>query len=328
MVTKLKPIGIAELMALELPPQEWQIPGLFQVGQAVILSAREKSGKGLLAIDMAASIAEGLPFMGLEVTQGNAVYLAAEEDLVELKARVSARCGDNPDAPFSIVHLDGSRDGRLDLSREEDAQLIEDFIKEHEVDFLILDVLRQLHSSQEDSATEMAPVMNTLISIAHRLRCTILVTHHESKGGGARGSTAITGGVDVQMRMVMDSDSTALSGKLKANGRSVPPIEMDIRFDGEARWSGDVRSGSAPPLKATKKTQIITALLGAHQPMTAKELAEVTGIPNQTVVNEMSALASHYPDFVRKQRSENQGRAFHYELNTEARPPQYGHLFQ
>lgn len=327
MVTKLKPLGIAELMALELPPQEWQIPGLFQVGQAVILSAREKSGKGLLAIDMAASIAEGLPFMGLEVTQGNAVYLAAEEDLVELKARVSARCGNNPDVPFSIVHLDGSRDGRLDLSREEDAQLIEDFIKEHEVNFLILDVLRQLHSSQEDSATEMYSVMRGLSSIAHRLHCTILVTHHESKCGGARGSTAITSGVDVQMRMVMDYDASSLSGKLTSNGRSVPLIEMDIRFDGEARWSGDVRTGSAPPQKATKKAQIITALVDAHQPMTAKELAEVIGIPNQTVVNEMSALASQHPDFVQKQRSENQGRAFYYELNIAALPPQYSHLF-
>ncbi|MBA2469559.1 MAG: AAA family ATPase, partial [Chloroflexia bacterium] len=60
-----------EIGAMDFPRPEWLVENLLVAGSAVLFPAREKAGKGLLAIDLACSIALGEPWLGHAVTEGS-----------------------------------------------------------------------------------------------------------------------------------------------------------------------------------------------------------------------------------------------------------------
>ena len=103
-----KPLSLDELFALDLPPLEYVVDGMLPLGHACLLTAREKAGKGLLAIDLCASVALGEPFLGRATMQGPAIYCAVEEHIRDMRDRIAARVGNHRDAPLSVLPLDGS----------------------------------------------------------------------------------------------------------------------------------------------------------------------------------------------------------------------------
>src|SRR5690348_4300651 len=92
------PLALHELFALDLPEVEWAVDGILPLGSAGLLSAREKAGKGLLTIDLCASIAHGEPFLDRAVREGPTIYCAAEEHLRDVRERIATRVGDRRDA--------------------------------------------------------------------------------------------------------------------------------------------------------------------------------------------------------------------------------------
>lgn len=326
MTPKLLPMGISEFLNLQTPPKTWQVQDLIPLGSLVLLSAREKSGKGLLGIDLAAAVAEGTEFLGLPTLPGNAMYLAAEEPISELQERVRARLGDNQNVPFSLVHLDGSTEGTLDLTRDVDARVLEELIDGGNVNLLVVDVLREVNSAQGDSSTEMSPVMKRLRTIAHNQSCTIVVTHHDSKGGGARGSTAITGGVDIVMQMETDSNSASLEGTLTAKGRGVPAIKLNISYSDDARWHGTPNNGFRAPVRQTAEEKIVRALIKSTVPMSVDEIVEMTEIRRSTAANTMTKLQEKHPDFLQRNPGPGKGSPMQYLANLSTIPANYSHL--
>jgi RecA-family ATPase len=102
------PLTVRELMRLEIPEPEWLIEGVAVAGAAILLSGREKSGKGWLCIDMACSIASGEPFLGRAVMEGPCLYLALEENVGTVRERIRTRLGGREDVPVHVLPLDGS----------------------------------------------------------------------------------------------------------------------------------------------------------------------------------------------------------------------------
>ena len=111
-----RPVSLRDLWALELPALEYVVADLLPLGHAGLLSAREKAGKGLLAIDLCASVALGEPFLDRATRQGPAIYAAAEEHVRDVRDRIGTRLGDDRDAPLYVLPLDGSTEDRLYLS--------------------------------------------------------------------------------------------------------------------------------------------------------------------------------------------------------------------
>jgi hypothetical protein len=99
-----KPITAADLLALELPPTKWVIPGLVPEG-LMILAGRPKVGKSWLAMNLPLAVAGSGPALGkIElVDTGGCLYLALEDAPERLKSRIEAL---NPcQANLSNLHL-------------------------------------------------------------------------------------------------------------------------------------------------------------------------------------------------------------------------------
>jgi RecA-family ATPase len=192
-----EPLSLDALFALELPETEYVVEEILPQGALFLLSAREKAGKGLLAIDLCASVAFGEPFLDRAVLEGPAIYCAAEERIQDVRDRVAARVGDRRDAPLLILPLDGSTEDRLRLEDPDGLQRLAYMISEFQPRLVVLDTLRELHNCHEDFSDEMGPLLRPIRQMAHGTNTTIGLNHHHNRAGSFRGSTAILAACDL-----------------------------------------------------------------------------------------------------------------------------------
>jgi KaiC/GvpD/RAD55 family RecA-like ATPase len=317
MITAFKPLTLQELIELEIPEPNWLVDGLIQEGKLVLLAAREKSGKGLLTIDLVASVAEGSEFLGRATTQGKAIYCATEETLGEVQTRVLNRMGETKEpVPVMILPLDGTTGDTLDVTKPDSVDRLRAMIEEHQPKLLVIDVLREIHDRKEDSSDDMAPILRVLRSLAHQTGTAIVLNHHMSKSGHSRGSTAIGGGADVLMELQSNPDdgaSTALGGILTVKGRSVPKQRLSISFGVDSRWTatGDPPPGTPRP---SSKKKLLAALISSPEPLSVKQIAEKTGISQSTVNNELRGMKSRDSPLVTTIPAGRRGGGFLYSL--------------
>jgi len=85
-------LDLAAIAGREPPPRTWIVEGMIPRSANVLFSAHGGSGKTLLALQLAVSIAAGRPFFGLPTTQATVVALFAEDDADELHRRLAAVC--------------------------------------------------------------------------------------------------------------------------------------------------------------------------------------------------------------------------------------------
>ncbi len=290
-----QPLSLDALFALDLAEPEWTVDGLLPLGAAALLSAREKAGKGLLTIDLCASVAAGEPFLDRAVREGTAIYCAAEEHVRDVRARIAARLGDRRQAPLYVLPLDGSTDDRLKLEDPGAMTRLAGMIAAHEPVLIVLDTLRELHDGQEDSSDDMVWRLRPLRQMAHQTNTTILVNHHQNKLGGFRGSTAIRAAFDLEWafnRTDSEGDGPA-TGRLQVEGRHGPRESVHVRLGDGLRWE----PANAMPMlvEANIRERIITHLGRTNGAMAAKEIAAALGVAPKTVQNALAAMAKEEP---------------------------------
>src|SRR4051794_3172192 len=99
----LRPLSLKELRELDLPRREWVVQDLLPRGSLTLLTAREKAGKSLLALDLCAAVATGDPFLGRAVRSGPTVLVPVEEHLRDVRQRTEVRLGDRDASPFYVL---------------------------------------------------------------------------------------------------------------------------------------------------------------------------------------------------------------------------------
>jgi hypothetical protein len=291
------PLSLDELFALELPEIEFLVEDILPTAAVCLLDGREKSGKGLLSLDLCASVALGEPFLDRAVKEGPAIYCAAEENIRDVRARVAERFGSRRDAPFHVLPLDGSTGDRLQLEDPVGMQRLHDMMQEIEPQVVVLDPLRELHGGQEDSSDEMAPILRPVRQLAHQTGSTIILNHHQNKGGGFRGSTAIFAACDLGWsftRADADDDSeSSPRGILKVEGRHGPRTMMKVRLGAGLHWELDQTIALLPEPGARER--ILTHLTTVHTWRTAEEIAGGTGLNLKTVQNLLPRMLKESP---------------------------------
>ncbi len=291
------PLSLDELFALELPELDYVVEEVLPSGSACLLSGREKSGKGLLALDFCISIAMAEPFLYRAVTEGPTIYCAAEENIRDVRARVARRLGDRRDAPFYILPLDGSTGDRLQLEDPLGMQRLRDMVEEIQPRVLVLDTLRELHSSREDLSDEMGPLLRPVRQLAHQTGTTIVVNHHQNKGGLFRGSTAIRAAFDLEWAFTRtddDDDSDGMPrGTLKVEGRHGPRTILKVRVRKDLHWELD-ETVIAPRDLGTRE-RILRHLTAVNTWQIADEIAAGTGIKRKTIQNVLAAMRKETP---------------------------------
>jgi len=296
-VEPFKPLTLDDLFGLELPELDYVVDEILPSGSACLLSGREKSGKGLLSLDFCVSIALGESFLDRAVQEGTAIYCAAEENIRDVRARVAQRVGDRRDAPFYILPLDGSTGDRLQLEDPVGMQRLFGMVQDLQPRVVVLDTMRELHSCREDLSDEMGPLLRPVRQLAHQTGTTVVVNHHQNKGGGFRGSTAIRAAFDLEWAFTRTDDDDegeqTPRGTLKVEGRHGPRAVLKVRLGPDLHW--ELHEAVVTPRDPGAREHILAHLTTVNTWQTAEEIATGTSIILKTVQNVLAAMRKEAP---------------------------------
>jgi hypothetical protein len=297
--TYYHPISIAELDAMNIPDVEFVVEGILADQAAVLLSGREKSGKGFLIVDLACCVATERPFVGMPIRKPGAVlYMSLEESIRTLRQRFRRCLGSVIDAPIDILPLDGYTEERFQLENVIHLQALTDLIRARNYVLVIIDTLREAHTGRENDSDEMAPLVRRIRDIAHGLGVTILVTHHMNKSfGSSRGSTAILASFDDEIAFTRSEErsETTIRGELRAEGRNLAKYITSVAFEPETgRWQAANEPEMTPD--PNLRTRILDALDNSGAWLTAQDLdVLIPGVALKTIQNKLSDMRAESP---------------------------------
>jgi putative DNA primase/helicase len=261
------PVSVA--FADELPerydPPDELIEGLLTVGDGSVLYGDSNSGKTFLVIDMAASVARGVPWMGKRTEPGLVVYLAAESP-VSVRGRVQAyQKHHGCKVPnFAIVQSPIDLfDGDADTNRV--IKLVHQL--EHQrgqkVRLIVGDTLARLSAgANENAGQDMGLVVRRFDRIRTECKAHFLLIHHSGKAAaaGARGWSGIRAAVDTEIE-ISDSPAGRCVEITKQRDLSTKGERIGFRLDvvtlGHTKWGEPATScvvvAADAPAKQTGK---------------------------------------------------------------------------
>lgn len=188
------------------PNLQWLVHEQIPNPGIVLLEGPPKSGKSFLAIDLARSVAQGVPFLGWVTQKSRTLYLQFDtseliwrqrlEKMVSLGVDLS---GEN----FLTIHPDDVKHP-LNLLNYQHVAWLHNVIESANPNLTIIDVFRETHNADENDSTEMKIVGDVLVNL-FKGRSLVLV-HHSKKiydtgeaidpATVSRGSSYLTGKVD------------------------------------------------------------------------------------------------------------------------------------
>lgn len=183
---------------------DWLVDGILPAKTRGLMVADGKVGKSPLALDLALALASGSSWLGHVVKQRRRVAVVSREDAPEETSRrlKLLQAGSAPRAEYAWgqIWLNTSAQSAaflLDHLEHVDALIAE--LKLEQFDLVIFDVLRDLHSGDENDNTVMSAIMQALKRFQVEAGCAVLLLHHISKAQSAnifrdaRGAGAIHG---------------------------------------------------------------------------------------------------------------------------------------
>jgi hypothetical protein len=194
-------LSMAELDAM--PDPEWLVRDYLVAGGLAVLSGEPGLGKSFVAVDLAMSVASGLPFLGKHATKPGAVLYIAGEGGLGMKKRRAAWCKHlGREVPGNLFLCPEAFDFKDPNGTELEALLEAARAATPEGPaLLIVDTLaRNLHGSDNDPK-DMGPFVRTCDLLRAYLGCAVLVIHHTGwmDKGRERGSSHLAGAADTRL---------------------------------------------------------------------------------------------------------------------------------
>jgi len=209
----------------------WFVEGLLRAGWLLVITARPKVGKSIVAVNLALALAEGKPFLNLPTSPCAVLYIDLERPLETRNRFKTLDAIGNPNifVPKERINAD-----KLDTLRELIRQVQErtnrpvvvvidtlgDFIKP---------ALRQRKASINDY-DPIAEILQDLRDLALELGCAFVFTHHARKALAEEanevdvlGSTAIAGKFDVLVHLQRANPATL---RLIAEGNAILKTQL------------------------------------------------------------------------------------------------------
>lgn len=294
------------LTAAELknrPDPEWLIDGVVQRDTLALVVGAQETYKSFVAIDMAMSIGEGLPWQGHACKQGTTVYVSAEGGS-GLGLRVQAWETFNGIESKSCFFLADQAPQFLDGRQGGDVEEL--LLSLADLDpppvLIVVDTLARVMVGHDENSTQD---MGMLIATADRLRqatgVTVVLVHHNNKLGGIRGNTSLTGAVHTIIDFSREPNSRHVMvkcGKQK-DGDHFQTMALESRIIelGENEVTGQLRTSLVLKIRtdslavsafSTERTPLKPSNLQAIHALISLETAtytdwhDVSGLPNTT----------------------------------------------
>jgi len=180
-----------------LPPPEPLVDGLIDLDSEVWMIGPSGGFKTFVALDLACHVSSGRTWQGLAVTQGTVVYVVAE-GAKGIKQRVEAWRHVYGDPGRMIVLPEPVQAGRL----EEWMTLVEACGRLGAAMVVLDTQARVTVGLNENDARDMGIFVEAVRRMRVRTGAAVVVVHHTGRNGGdARGSSAIDGAQDTEIRV-------------------------------------------------------------------------------------------------------------------------------
>lgn len=204
---------IPEIQLLDIPPADYIVPALGIARNTITLwTGEDGSGKTILAQAMSAAVAQGQSFLGMRCQQCPVLYLDLENPGYVVQARIRVLLGERRVPHFRAW----GTWNEIQPPQYGNPQLLS--ICKEKRPLVIVDPLLYFHDHNEDSSTEMAPVMKYLRAIAV---CggAVVILHHPAKSENSkgRGSSAIRAGCDLAFMHSLDKGANVITLKVDKN---------------------------------------------------------------------------------------------------------------
>ena len=236
-----------DLMAQKIAPLGFSIQNILPHGLFIFAGA-PKIGKSWLALDKCRAVATGGQLWEFEAEQGEALYLALEDNHRRLQSRLKAIEADRID--ISKLHLATASFGINDGLFEQ----IHNFMVVHSgTRLIVIDTLEHIRNGVYDRNIYACDYrdMTKLREITDRYKLTLLLIHHTRKMydpdpiNTISGSTGLVGAVD-GVFVLEKEKSTSNRAKLTIANRDTESYCFALNFESEnCRWILVSKDGDA-----------------------------------------------------------------------------------
>lgn len=282
---------------IEIPPSlVW--PTIAVRGEITTTLGRAGKGKTTMNLNRIFAWAAGRALFPGWTDHEGSEYLKPEKPLKTLiaenegnagmfhqKVGLLVHQGDLTDAQKDLVldnisiHGDGGYSG-MKLDNPEGVQKLRAAIEKSEPDIVFIEPFRSLWRGEENSATDMAVVVDNIVAMATDYDCAVILSHHERKGGpsddgekmsAARGSTVLEGVVAVMENFEAVKDGEYREMTWSKARYLPPPTPVRMEWDRETGWYQWV------PISAIADHVIEVLREADDEPLNLTGLAEETG---------------------------------------------------
>lgn len=298
------PFGPLAPLLENVPPEPpWKVTGYLAPGSVTLLAGRPKVGKSTLAFGILAAIARGELFVGLATTAAGVLLLTEERrDTLAEKARalqlIRFRQGVSPigtgnETTHVLLRHDAGPTPWPEIVRQAMA-----YCAQHKLEVLVVDTFDRWSGLRGDAENAAGSVNEALepLQYAAAAGLVVLLISHQRKSSGefgeaVRGSSALTGGVDIVVELERPSRSLQLSSHarvLRAVSRfSSTPEELYLELG--AHGFEPIESPEQAKADA-ERLRVLDALENLDEPATADQLGEELEIPKRAARRYLSEL--------------------------------------
>jgi len=233
-------VPFADLAHSEPPPQAFWWHDYMPAGVVTLLGAHGGTGKSFLAIQLAVSVALGLPLFGVPTKRGSVAIFSGEDDADVLRRRLHHVCRAMRVSIADLagrLHILDATAGDPSLYRETTEggrrggmttpgyEALAGFVESNAIDVLIVDNASDTFDASENDRARVRAFMRTLTQIARPHRAVMLLVHVDkgtSRGdrNGSEsysGSTAWHNSARSRLFLSRDKDGALLLEHQKAN---------------------------------------------------------------------------------------------------------------
>lgn len=285
-------------LAEQSAAQRWLIEGLWAESAVGIVGGEPKCCKSFLGLCMAVSVAAGVPCLGRfpVATRGPVLIFAAEDAPHIVRARLQGICA-SARVPWDSldIHVIVDPVVRLDVPDDRARLLAE--VERLRPRLVVLDPFVRLHRIDENTASEVAPLLAYLRELQRTLGCAVALVHHARKGGHARAGQALRGSSelhawgDSNLYLRRDGERLLLAIEHRAAASSTGlELELADRGGGLTLHVREDIGAPTPERPRSAADRVLDALGDARAPLTRRELRDTCRLRNATLVDTLAAL--------------------------------------
>jgi DNA primase catalytic core len=288
-------MGLDELLGRDFAEKEMVSNGILSHERTLLLIGAPKTGKSMLALNLAIALASGTDWLGFEIPEPqNVMYLSAEGGPALLQERLKAMIPE-VEIPSDKLSFWWPEKENLHIGAVETEDRLIEAIRSRKVSVVMFDPLIKFHTVDENSSKEMSAVLKSFQRIRLETNVAMVIVHHSRKSGmntkrgsaqEARGSSVLHGEVDAVavLERKANSDIRTLDFDLR---HAAVPDTMVLTLDPDSlTFSTTERKAS---LKSPTKAKIMRALKEMGE-ATSPDLEAPTGLQDRTIRRHLEQL--------------------------------------